>query len=186
MSAERRYGGQSQEARIAERREKLMRAALALYGRVGPADASVAMICAEAGLTARYFYESFANRDALFLAVFEAVCARLLEGVRERANGDGGAALGALFTALAEHPGLARMFVVDLHHDSDEIRAVAKHFGVALAALIAPGVDDPLLRAGVMGATMRIARAWIEADYAAPIETVAAAAARFTLAARSA
>ena len=75
--ASRTYGGQSHEARVAERRQRLMEAAARLYGREGAAGASVTAICAESGLTPRYFYESFANREALLLAVFELTCERL-------------------------------------------------------------------------------------------------------------
>src|ERR1700734_2691295 len=52
----RRYSGQSFEARQSDRRERLVRAALLVAGRFGLEGSSVAAICAEADLTARYFY----------------------------------------------------------------------------------------------------------------------------------
>src|SRR5665213_3004355 len=51
----RRYSGQSFEDRQAERRDKLIHAAVIVAGKVGLDGASVAAICVEAGLTARYF-----------------------------------------------------------------------------------------------------------------------------------
>src|ERR1041384_2917106 len=69
----RRYSGQSFEDRQAERRERLIRAAVQVAGRVGLDATSVAAICAEAGLTARYFYESFPTREAIFVEAYRAV-----------------------------------------------------------------------------------------------------------------
>ena len=82
----RRYGGIALEDRQAERRNRLIRAAIEVSARVGREGASVALICAEAGLTARYFYESFANRDALFLAAFGRVQDELFNRITARAT----------------------------------------------------------------------------------------------------
>lgn len=67
----RRYGGVSAEERTATRRAKLIEAGRELLMREGIAKTTVTAVCAEAGLTERYFYESFANRDALLDAVFD-------------------------------------------------------------------------------------------------------------------
>ena len=48
-----------------------------------------------------------------------------------------------------------------------------------LSALIAPDVTDPLARIGAMGAILRMARFWIEGDYAEPVADMAALARRF-------
>lgn len=63
------YGGQSAEHRELERRERLLAAGLDLLGSSGFAATTVHAVCAEAGLSQRYFYESFASREALVLAV---------------------------------------------------------------------------------------------------------------------
>ena len=68
---QRSYGGVSADERIAARREKLLDAGLELFGTRGFAATGVKDVCREAGLTDRYFYESFANSEALFLAVFD-------------------------------------------------------------------------------------------------------------------
>ena len=83
----RRYGGATLAERRAERREKLIRAAVQVASRNGRDGASVTAICAEAGLTARYFYEHFPNRDALFLAAFDAVQDGLFGMVEPQAAG---------------------------------------------------------------------------------------------------
>ncbi|GAA3231861.1 TetR/AcrR family transcriptional regulator [Actinocorallia longicatena] len=69
----RAYRGRSPEERTTERRERLLAAGLDLWGELGWSGVTVRGVCARAGLTDRYFYESYADRDALLLAVFDQV-----------------------------------------------------------------------------------------------------------------
>ncbi|MEB4211070.1 TetR/AcrR family transcriptional regulator [Mycobacterium sp. 94-17] len=71
MSAGRVYGGATGEQRIAERRRKLIEAGMNLFGSADSGTVRVKDIVVEAGLTERYFYESFSDLDALFDAVLE-------------------------------------------------------------------------------------------------------------------
>src|ERR1700757_1777937 len=77
----RTYGGVNQEQRVAVRRDALVHAGLELLGGEGLQATSVRAVCTSAGLTARYFYESFENLDALLIAVFDAIVAELAERV---------------------------------------------------------------------------------------------------------
>jgi AcrR family transcriptional regulator len=65
------YGGVTGEQRIAERRRKLIDAGMNLFGSAGSASVRVKDVVVQAGLTERYFYESFSDLDALFDAVLE-------------------------------------------------------------------------------------------------------------------
>ena len=65
--ARRPYGGVSAEDRVSARRARLLDATLTIIGRDGVAAVTVDLICSEAGLGKRYFYESFADRDALLV-----------------------------------------------------------------------------------------------------------------------
>jgi len=179
--AARRYGGQSQEARVQERREKLMQAAATLYGQLGPAGASVTAICAEAGLTPRYFYESFANREALLLAVFRVVCERLIDQIAVAIDPADPVVTGvrAFFDLLAEHPDLTRVFLVEAEHDDAEMRAVGRATMERFAGMLMPEVSDGLVKAGAVGAVLRIARFWIESGAHRPAGEVAMLAQRF-------
>ncbi|NED65389.1 TetR/AcrR family transcriptional regulator, partial [Streptomyces sp. SID10244] len=67
----RRYGGADADERRDRRRLDLIAAGLDLFGSDGYASASVKRVCEHAGLTQRYFYESFADRPALLAAVYE-------------------------------------------------------------------------------------------------------------------
>lgn len=73
--AERRFRGQSAQERRDERRAKLLDAALELIGADGWSAATMTAICRRAGLTERYFYESFEDRDALSIALIDALAA---------------------------------------------------------------------------------------------------------------
>ncbi|GJF14301.1 transcriptional regulator [Mycolicibacterium cyprinidarum] len=82
MSQFRPYRGVDGQQRIAERRRRLLEAGLDLLG--GPAvssdqattsDLTVRAICSQSGLAARYFYESFTDKDAFVGAVFDWVVA---------------------------------------------------------------------------------------------------------------
>ena len=73
------YRGVEAADRLATRRSKLMEAGLDLLGadRQDAAELTVRGICRRAGLAARYFYESFADKDEFVAAVFDWVIADL-------------------------------------------------------------------------------------------------------------
>ncbi|MEU0496918.1 TetR/AcrR family transcriptional regulator [Mycobacterium sp. NPDC006124] len=76
MADVRPYRGVQARDRVAERRRRLLDAGLRLLGGSdSPPDLTVRAVCAEAGITARYFYESFTDKDALVAAVFDQVVA---------------------------------------------------------------------------------------------------------------
>jgi AcrR family transcriptional regulator len=86
---ERKYGGATADERRAERRGRLIAAGTALLG-ADPEEGgglTVRGACAEAGLTPRYFYESFESVDELAAAVFEAVAEGAAEAVTEALAG---------------------------------------------------------------------------------------------------
>ena len=67
------WGGTTLGERRAARRRQLVETGLDLLGGEAPGAVSVRAACRGAKLTERYFYESFADRDALVLAVYEDV-----------------------------------------------------------------------------------------------------------------
>ncbi len=76
MAQVRPYRGVQAPQRVAERRRRFLEAGLDLLGgRSAPPDLTVRAICAQAGLAARYFYESFTDKDAFVGAVFDWVVA---------------------------------------------------------------------------------------------------------------
>jgi AcrR family transcriptional regulator len=188
------YRGVSHDERRAHRREQLVAAAIAVYGERGYRHATVKAVCEAAGLTERYFYESFANSDELLIASYEAVTANVF-GLLTRAAQAAGrnrterarAMLGAYFTSLQADPRSARVFLVEIRGVS---RAVDKAFDASLrsigrevARLVgSPRVaQDELLQAGTVGGVIHIALRWIEDDYAPAVETVTESALRLMM-----
>lgn len=78
MAQVRPYRGVDADARLAQRRHRFVDAGLDLLGGADdPAELTVRALCAQAGLAARYFYESFADKDVFVAAVFDGVIAEL-------------------------------------------------------------------------------------------------------------
>jgi AcrR family transcriptional regulator len=75
--ARRVYAGQTHDARVSERRRAFIEAGLSIIGTQGYRAATVRAVCAEAGLTDRYFYESFGTTEALLQAVYSEIGERL-------------------------------------------------------------------------------------------------------------
>jgi AcrR family transcriptional regulator len=69
------WAGTTLDDRRAARRERLLDAGLDLLGTPGDPTVSVRAVCRHAKLTERYFYENFADREQLVLAVYERVAA---------------------------------------------------------------------------------------------------------------
>jgi AcrR family transcriptional regulator len=115
------YGGISAGDRRAERRRKLLAAGRRIWGESGIAEVTVRGVCAEAGLTARYFYEQFPNRDALLFAVADDVRDQLLQALVAAGVGDPGtltdklrSALKAFLDMVAADPHIHRIATSDL------------------------------------------------------------------------
>ena len=76
MAQARPYGGVEGPERAAARRRRLLDAGLELLaGFDDPPELTVRALCGQAGVSARYFYESFTDKDVLVAAVFDSVIA---------------------------------------------------------------------------------------------------------------
>jgi AcrR family transcriptional regulator len=179
------YRGVSQDDRRAQRRSQLVAAAIAVYGERGYRQATVKAVCEAAGLTERYFYESFANSDELLIASFNAVTFRVFDASMQAAAAAGRgrtqrarALLSAYFTALRRDPRSARVFLVEIRGVSREVDkafdAALRQIGGEVSKIVAPPASraDDLLEAGVMGGVIHIALRWIEDGYQPSIEAV--------------
>ena len=188
--AERRWGDRTADERRLERRAQIMQAALGVYGATGFRTASVKAVCTRAGLTERYFYESFANGEDLLRQCFLEVNRALVARMREAAAPDGRApleriraALLVYFQQIKDNPAGSRVFLLEMASVSAATEALVSQsldeFGTLL--LEALGVEtppSPLLLRGVIGGGLHIARAWIGTGYEESVANVAAAALR--------
>lgn len=120
---ERQYGGVSAADRRAQRRRRLLDAGADVIRDRGLAGTSYRAVCREAGLTERYFYESFANVDELLVTVFDealaAGVADVMAAVAEappEPRAAAAAAVGRFVDAVADDRLLSRLLVESPAH----------------------------------------------------------------------
>jgi AcrR family transcriptional regulator len=75
------YRGVAADDRIASRRDALIDAALEVFAAEGWSALSARRVCEQAGLTRRYFYESFDDIDALTAATFQRIAGEVFAAV---------------------------------------------------------------------------------------------------------
>ena len=110
------YRGVPAAERQATRRQQLIDAAYDLLGSEGWQATTVRAVCRRAGLTPRYFYESFPDLDSLVVAVFDRIVAELVVVVLEQvvaapdeAHAKARAAIGGFVRHVTEDPRRARI-----------------------------------------------------------------------------
>ncbi|WP_439030897.1 TetR/AcrR family transcriptional regulator [Gordonia terrae] len=168
----RRYGGADPAERRERRRAALIAAGLDVFGKDGYAKASVKSVCDQAGLTQRYFYESFTDRADLLVAVYDDSVAFVRAATVAAAAGTAGwesttaaqdrervegiapedvpdaarSALGAFMSCLGDDPRRARVMLVEVVGVSPEIERVrmrAIHEWADLILALARGSRPP-------------------------------------------
>ena len=176
----RSYGGLSPENRAAARRERLVEAGIALFGRQGLRATTVRGVCTEAGLTDRYFYESFDGLEALLAACYERLLGRLRQALQRAAAAQAGqgvearfaAGYGAWFDFIAD-PLAARIMLaevlgvsaaMDARYDAG-MRGFADALAAPLAEAGADGVRGALIARALVGAVVQVAKMWAASGY---------------------
>jgi AcrR family transcriptional regulator len=76
-----RWSGVPLEDRQTLRRDELVSAGVGLLGGAAGPALTVRAVCRAAGLTERYFYESFADRDEFVRAVYDDVCSTAMSAL---------------------------------------------------------------------------------------------------------
>lgn len=71
------YGGENLEERRTRRRQQFLDAGLQVFGTLGYRAATVRILCKQAELTDRYFYESFDTTEDLLMGVYLQQCEAL-------------------------------------------------------------------------------------------------------------
>lgn len=158
----RKYGGKSAEERRTERRALLVDAALEIWQEQGWAAVTMRGVCARAGLTDRYFYENFTDRDALLATLWDQMrdetLAMLLAAIAPVAD-DGPlvqlrAALHAVVHHIADEP--ARAQIIFGEHAGSAVLEQRRRDTVQLATDLMLDLAKPYLRSGVDEQALRI------------------------------
>lgn len=153
----RRYGGMEAHERQRQRRDALMAAGFELFGTAGFAETTVKALCERAGFIKRYFYESFADREALLRAVYDAEIEPLKErlitaladpGMSVEEQIDVGVAL--FVNGLTRDPRTARIVFVESITSGPALRAradeVIHELSGLVLTLLASHLDGPVPR----------------------------------------
>jgi AcrR family transcriptional regulator len=183
------YGGVSKEERRAERRARLVAAARKVYGEQGFRQASVKSLCVEAGLTERYFYESFSNSEELLLAAYHSVIVELLDELTAAARQQGGQVghnqqqlagvlLAAYFSFLKRNRHAARLILLEIRGISaattdtytTALRAIARQMEEVLG--LGDDAARHMLALGVVGGISLIALSWVQDEYRESIDAM--------------
>lgn len=193
------YAGVGAADRRADRRARMLAAGRALWGAGGPAAVTVRGVCAEAGLTPRYFYEHFTYRETLLCAVYDRVAEELV-AVLVAAGADTGAsllarlrtAITAMLESIAADPHIHRILTADpaevagLRARRTGLVDAVTEVVVAEAAQVVHGPlpDQAVLRKRtqfIVGGVDRVVGAWL-ADPVDPPGAVATECARSAVA----
>lgn len=185
------YRGVDSTDRKLARRNALIESGLELFGTKGYRACSVKMVCDHVNLTERYFYESFANREALLAAVFKSQVIELdnrLRQIVEDESGDPSSrARGVVenfFHFIKEDERRGRVLMFEILGVSPEVDRIYQSAVRNLAVLVEhPNLDlfrhrdsnsngRRVLSIGLVGAITQIAIQWILDDFSTPITTV--------------
>lgn len=187
MTSSRNYRGKSPEERKEARRLRLLHAAISQFGEVGYRATTVQAICDAAGLTKRYFYESYKDSNHLLEECFRVSVGELIEELSDYAAGQAALAprararaiLTRYFEALRDDPGQSRLFLLDAEGVSAGVTAAMHDAERAMADLLVPadlfGFGDAsasLYRLGAMSGLARISSLWIAGNCVLPVAEV--------------
>jgi AcrR family transcriptional regulator len=182
------------EQRRAERRQRLLEAALGLFTTVGYRQTKIVQICAGAGVSTRNFYEEFTGKEQVLLTLHDLINSAALDRVRgalEALASDDvvtriSRLLDAFVASVTADPRLPRLNYVEAVGVSEElerqhqawvtrwadfIEAEARH---AAAHGVAPDRDYRLTAIGLVGAITGLLREWQAHQPPWPVADIAA------------
>jgi AcrR family transcriptional regulator len=177
--------------RQAQRRERLLDAAIEIFGTEGYASSSVRSISRSASLNSRYFYESFATREDLLIAVYERIVTENWLVVREATakestiEAQARAGLKAGWTNLTQDRRKARIVALEVVGVSARLEQMRREQRHAFADLLVQNalsvagegvrlVLNPVLVArALMGGVIEILVDWINGDIEVTADEIA-------------
>jgi AcrR family transcriptional regulator len=188
----RRYGGASADERKAQRRERLIEAGFEVFGRDGYLKTTMRLICAQARLSERYFYESFASTEELFATVHRREATKCWPIMQAQISVCGAthgvdmmrAAMRAFFAHIKEDPRRAQILLADAVTAG---MADPQKLGTRLSQFADLVRDRLMLRypemrqevvidyvaGGIAGLIIQVGSVWVSRGFDTPVELVA-------------
>lgn len=182
----RNYGGLSADRRRSMRRAALLDAALDLLAEGGVNSVTKSAVCARSGLNDRYFYEHFADRDALTATLIAETSERGVQSVVAAMAETGDSitdqlrtAADAALTFLTSDPRLKALVVGPHNEVSQRARVAAQHsIAAALTTIFrtftetsaGEGVEVDMMAYAVVGGLIELVGAWLRGEFPASRE----------------
>jgi AcrR family transcriptional regulator len=197
-AAGRVYGGENLAERTTRRRQQFMDAGLQIFGTTGYRSATVRMLCKQAQLTDRYFYESFDTTEDLLIAVYAQQFEHLQQAVMAQmlATAPGGDVMSTVRVGLstlydmAAQPCVARVCWLEVLGVSPRVDATYIRTVEGFAALVVAfarqrfpqwQIDDDearMMGVALIGAVSQTVTCWVLGEYKERKQTLLAAATR--------
>jgi AcrR family transcriptional regulator len=138
------HAGRTYEERRADRRRALLDTGLELFGTRGYRNVTIEEICRVSHVTTRYFYEEFASRADLLLALYDDLMARMIPATRaldDDSEEDPKAAarnrVAAVIHLLLDDPRVARIVYLETIGVSDALERRRREWHRGFADLFA-------------------------------------------------
>jgi AcrR family transcriptional regulator len=185
------YGGVEANMREEDRRKKLIEAGLDSFGTKGYAKTNIKTICKLAGLTERYFYESFRHKEDLLCAVYrELVDEGQRDSIAALEDSDGlpletaSRALRMFYQRFQQDPRRAKIQLFEILGVSKKIDREYQNAMRFLADMVRlflckvfPHIHEEILNrsmipTGLAGSIIMIAHEWVLGGFIAPMDDI--------------
>jgi AcrR family transcriptional regulator len=185
------YGGVKAKLRKEDRRKKLIEAGLEAFGTKGYAKTNIKTICMLAGLTERYFYESFRHKEDLLCAVYREL---IDEGQRDSVTAledqkgspleTASRALRMFYQRFQQDPRKAQIQLFEILGVSKKIDSEYQNAMRFLADMVRlflckvfPHIHEEILNGsmiptGLAGSIIMIAHEWVLGGFIAPLDDI--------------
>jgi len=186
----RRYGGLSAQERHAQRRQKLLDAAVQVFGTLGLRRATVRDICNEARITERYFSEHFSSISDAYEATFKLISEQALLATGRamlQAPLDtlelAKAGLQTFLRFVQDDPRRAQILLVDASSywrnpsskNNPELKRHAqamRYFCKRIYPDLPGHIDLEIVGASLVGASLQACLTWAQSDFRQPADQI--------------
>ena len=185
------YGGRSAEDLRQERRQRLIVTGLELFATRGYHRTQIELLCAQARVTTRHFYEEFSSREALLVAVYERVIgttrSAILSALQDAAATPAeriAKAIRAFVHAYTDDPRHARLACIEVVGVSEDMarrrRSVIHEFAQVVETYanflaqtgVLPARNYHLSCVAMVGAVNELMSEWLTVDHPPSIEAL--------------
>lgn len=186
----RTYSGVPAEERTRLRRERIIEAAIEVFGQIGYAQTTMRDICGKARLAERYFYESFNSTQTLFEAVYQLEVQKLITAIssaviqaplNERGLIQEG--VRAFLNFIKEDPRRVQIILIDgVWMDQMKVRDGKSEMASYVEVIqtltrgfhpeVSPAIDISLAATGLIAMAIHTTISWARSGFAADVESV--------------